>query len=119
MPVVSASGLKVSAVLFGIPVGFRLRVARACLVVPGIGCPLPVKLPLLLRVARYGYLGPAFPLFPGCRASGFAVVREILPGLRERRAPCCIFKRRISLERLAFFPVPAPLLILVAEGFGL
>lgn len=56
MQVVSAPGLKVSAVLFGIPVGFRLCVARACPVVPGIGCPLPVKPPVLLRVATHGYL---------------------------------------------------------------
>src|SRR6266851_7504902 len=122
MPVVSAAGLKVAAVLFGIPVEFRLGVARACPVVPGIGGPLPVKLPLLLRIARHRYLSPGLPLFPGCRAPGFAVVRRLLLGLRERLVFGCVFRRRtcrVSLERLAFFPVPAPLLILVAEGFML
>jgi hypothetical protein len=51
----SAADLKVSAVFFGIPVDFRLSVARACPVVRGIGCPLPVKPPLLFRVATHDY----------------------------------------------------------------
>src|ERR1017187_1322528 len=122
MPVVSAAGLMVSAVLFGIPVDLRLCVARACLVVPGIGCPLPVKLPLLLRVAWHHCLSPGLALFPGCRAPGFAVVRQLLRGFRGRLVPGCVVRRRtcrVLLESLAFFPVPAPLLILVAEGFRL
>jgi hypothetical protein len=55
----STADLKVSAVFFGIPVDFRLSVARACPVVPGIGCPLPVKPPLLFRVAMHDYLSAA------------------------------------------------------------
>lgn len=104
MPVVSAAGLKVAAVLFGIPVDSRLRVARACLVVPGIGRPLPVKLPLLLGIAGHRYLSPGLPLFPRCLPPGFASVRGLLPGFRERLVPGCVFRRRtcrISLKRLA------------------